>query len=46
MSDLQLSQPDSELIKLYVRFAALQKKLVELHAELDNVYELIRQKEM
>lgn len=46
MSDLQISQPDPELIKLYVRFAALQKKLVKLNVELDNVRELIRQKGM
>lgn len=36
--------PDRELVELYIRFATLQKKLVKLNAELDNVRELIRQK--
>jgi len=35
---------DSELVALYMRFAAIQKRLVKLNAELDNVRELIRQK--
>lgn len=33
-----------ELVLLYVRFAKLQKQLVRIQAELDNVRELIRQK--
>lgn len=37
-------QVDQELIALYVRFAAIQKKLVKLNAELDNVREQIKQR--
>lgn len=33
-----------EIVLLYVRFAKLQKQLVRIQAELDNVRELIRQK--
>lgn len=32
-----------ELVLLYVRYAKLQKQLVRIQAELDNVRELIRQ---
>jgi len=37
-------QYDQELVALYIRFAAIQKKLVKLNAELDNVRVLIRQR--
>lgn len=33
-----------ELVLLYVRYFKLQKQLVRIQAELDNVHELIRQK--
>lgn len=39
-----LSGYDSELIELYLRFAKLQKQIVRLQAELDNVRSLIRSK--
>ncbi len=39
-----LKSYDKELVALYMRFAVLQKRLVKLSAELDNVRELIRQK--
>ncbi len=35
---------DLELVNLYMRFAKLQKRMVALKAELDNVRELIKQK--
>lgn len=35
---------DLELVNLYMRFAKLQKRIVALNAELDNVRELIKQK--
>jgi len=42
----EITSPTEELIKLYMRFATLQKRLIRIQAELDNVRELIRQKGM
>lgn len=42
--ELIMSNPTPELIELYIRFAKLQKQIVKIEAELDNVRELIRQK--
>jgi hypothetical protein len=33
-----------ELVVLYMRYATLQKRLIRIQAELDNVRELIKQK--
>ena len=39
-----MSDIDPELLQLYVRLVKLQKQLVRIKAEIDNVRELIRQK--
>ena len=44
LKEMRLDTVDNELIALYIRFAKLQKQIVRLNAELDNVRELIRQK--
>lgn len=44
MDEPLVTHYDRELVELFMRFAALQKRLVKLNAELDNFRELIRQK--
>lgn len=41
---MELIMDDMELAGLYMRFVKLQKRMVALKAEMDNVRELIKQK--
>jgi len=39
-------QVDQEMIALYARWHALEKKLVKIKAEIDNIREQIKQKDL